>query len=145
MAIDSASKRRSVASVMRWGKGPGVTPDVNQPVAWRIQVGRSYSGFVPVEELQPSEGLINQWLNWWTMSQSPYNKSRAITKSDTVDFVEGPCDAIYVGGAGIVVVVHEDNNTSQFTAVAGEILPVKAKRVNSTSTTATLMLALYQV
>ena len=36
-----------------------------------------------------------------------YSQSRAVTKSDTVNFDEnlnaGKCDALYVGGAGIVV------------------------------------------
>ena len=74
-----------------------------------------------------------------------YNKGVAITKSDSADFSQGLCDAIYVGGAGIVVVVFEDGSTANFTAVAGQILPLRAKRVNSTTTTATLMVALYQV
>lgn len=83
--------------------------------------------------------------------QGYYNVSRDITPSDTVNFqaYQLPdrklCDAIYVGGAGVVVVVLEDGSTSNFTAVAGEILPIGAKRVNSTSTTATLLRALYAV
>jgi len=79
------------------------------------------------------------------MDITPYNTSEPIVKSDTVNFVRGPCDAIYVGGAGIVVVVWPNDRTEAFTCVAGQILPVKAKRVNSTTTTATLMVALYQV
>lgn len=86
----------------------------------------------------------------------PYNFSRPITKSDTVNF-DGttysataagkaiPCEAIYVGGAGIVVAVYENGQTENFTCVAGQILPVKAIRVNSTTTTATLMAALSTV
>lgn len=74
-----------------------------------------------------------------------YNQAFAITKSDTVNFAQGLCEAIYVGGAGIVAVVFEDGSVADFTAVAGEILPLKAKRVNSTTTTATLMVALYQI
>jgi hypothetical protein len=74
-----------------------------------------------------------------------YNLGADITKSDTVNIPQGLTDAIYVGGAGIVVVVWQNDTTSNFTAIAGEILPVKAKRVNSTTTTATLMVALYQV
>ncbi len=68
----------------------------------------------------------------------------AITKDDAVNIV-GPkplTDAVYVGGAGIVVAVFADGSTANFTAVAGEILPLAIKRVNST---ATLMVALYQV
>lgn len=85
-------------------------------------------------------------------NQSQFTKYVAITKSDTVNFVDQGrgafggsilCDAIWVGGAGIVEVVSEDGTAVQFTCVAGSILPVKAKRVNSTNTTATLMVALY--
>lgn len=72
-----------------------------------------------------------------------YNVAQAIIKSDTVDFPLGVCDAIFVGGAGIVVAIMEDGNAVQFTCVAGQVLPVRAKRVNSTTTTATLMVALY--
>jgi hypothetical protein len=77
----------------------------------------------------------------------PYNIWLAITKSDSAN-IAGPrllTDAIYVGGAGVVVAVMEDGGTAAFTCIAGQVLPIKAKRVNSTSTTATLMVALYQV
>jgi hypothetical protein len=73
----------------------------------------------------------------------PYNYSLPITKSDAANFPL--CDAIYVGGAGVVVAVLESGATVAFTATAGQTLPIQAKRVNSTSTTATLMVALYQV
>ncbi len=85
-----------------------------------------------------------------------YNRAVAITKSDTVNYdgttysataaqKAAPAEAIYVGGAGIVVAVFEDGSAVNFTAVAGEILPLKTIRVNSTTTTATLMVALYSV
>lgn len=78
---------------------------------------------------------------------APYTYGLAITKSDTVNFPVdvnyGWCDAIYVGGAGVVVVVLANDQLLSFTCVAGQILPIKAKRVNSTNTTATLMIALY--
>lgn len=77
-----------------------------------------------------------------------YKKAVSITPSDTVDFLaqgtsDNLCSAIYVGGAGVVVVVFQDGSTASFTCIAGQVLPVKAKRVNSTSTTATLLIALY--
>jgi hypothetical protein len=83
-------------------------------------------------------------------TETVYNRAVAITPSDSADFVDnqgGPAltDAIYVGGAGIVVAVFQNSTTAQFTCVAGQILPVRCKRVNTTSTTATLMVALYQV
>jgi len=76
-----------------------------------------------------------------------FNKGVDITKSDTVNIV-GPkplTDAVFVGGAGIVVAVWQDDTTSALTAVAGEILPISIKRINSTTTTATLCVALYQI
>lgn len=83
-----------------------------------------------------------------------YSKALAITKSDTVNYdgstysaTASPdplvAEAIYVGGAGIVVAVFEDGETCNFTAAAGEILPLRTIRVNSTNTTATLMVALF--
>lgn len=79
-----------------------------------------------------------------------YRKGVSITPSDTVDFVrQGTSDnltaGIYVGGAGIVQVVFQDGSVVPFTCVAGQILPVAAKRVNNTSTTATLMVALFNL
>ena len=85
------------------------------------------------------------------MSWNPgYGKAVAITPSNTVNFLnEGTanavCSAIYVGGAGVVVVVFQDDSAISFTCIAGQILPVKAKRVNSTSTTASLLVALYDL
>jgi hypothetical protein len=86
-----------------------------------------------------------------TLTQ-PYNKASVITKSDTVNIaVATPVgtrtftDAIYIGGAGTVTVVFEDDTTAAFTCVAGQILPVKAKRVNATGTAATLLLAMFAI
>lgn len=77
-----------------------------------------------------------------------YKKGVDVSKSNAVDFVNQAgqgilCDAIFVGGAGVVAVVWEDGSVSELTATAGQILPVKARRVNNTNTTATLMVALY--
>lgn len=77
-----------------------------------------------------------------------YNRGFTITKSDTVNFTEAEgllTDAVYVGGAGIVVAVWEDGKKANFTCVAGQLLPIRIKRVDSTTTTATLMVALYKV
>lgn len=81
-----------------------------------------------------------------------YGKYVAITKSDTVNFDASesktgqdvtPCDAIFVGGAGIIVAIMQNGVAVNFTCVAGQLLPIRAIRVNSTTTTATLMVALY--
>lgn len=76
-------------------------------------------------------------------NSGPAERGFTVTASDTVNFayiVRG----IYVGGAGDVVVVWDNDSTSTFSSVpAGTILPVKVKRVNSTNTTATNMVGLY--
>jgi hypothetical protein len=86
----------------------------------------------------------------------PYNYAVPIVKSDTVNY-DGtvysasatqkaiPAEAILVGAAGVVVAIMEDGRAVQFTAVAGQIIPLKTIRVNSTTTSATLMYALYFV
>ena len=79
----------------------------------------------------------------------------AVTPSDTVNFI-GPADAakgpggdvlsvgVWVGVAGVVVAVRDDDTTITFTsAIAGVVLPIKCKRINSASTTATDMVALF--
>jgi hypothetical protein len=80
-----------------------------------------------------------------------YNIWQAITPSDTVNFdpvlysggLNEPCDAIWVGGAGIVQAVMQNGTVVAFTCVAGTLLPIAAIRVNAASTTATLLVALY--
>lgn len=83
-----------------------------------------------------------------------FSKAVAISKSDTVNF-DGSvstygenvlsCDAIWVGGAGAMVVVLQNGVTASLTCAAGTLVPIRAIRVNSTSTGSTLMVALYQV
>ena len=66
----------------------------------------------------------------------------AITPDDDADLTT-PTRAIYVGGAGDVVVKSADNVTVTFSAVpAGTTLPIVTSRVMSTGTTATNLLAL---
>lgn len=84
------------------------------------------------------------------MDIGPYNFAQAISKSDTSDIAyytttNKLTEAVYVGGAGIVNAVFQDGSLVEFTAVAGEILPIAIKRVQSATTTATLMVALYRI
>lgn len=85
-----------------------------------------------------------------------YNRVMSVTKSDTVNFDGStyaanaatkaiPADAIVVDTAGNVIVVFENGGTALMHAVAGVIIPVKCIRINSTSTTAAGLSALYQV
>jgi hypothetical protein len=67
----------------------------------------------------------------------------SVTPSDTVNLPAG-CRGLWVGGAGNVALVGEDNVALTFTGIsAATILPMGPKRVNLTNTTATLMIALY--
>ena len=71
------------------------------------------------------------------------NVAVAVTPSNSVDFTQGACKALYVGGAGNVTAV-VGGVAVLFTAPpVGTILPIAATRVNSTGTTATAMVALY--
>ncbi len=66
-----------------------------------------------------------------------------VTKSDTVNLTK-VTKGLYVGGAGDVTAVMQDSTVLLFSAVpAGTILPIRASRVNSTGTTATLMTAIW--
>ena len=74
---------------------------------------------------------------------TPYRAAAAVTPSDSADIPV--TDALYIGGAGAVVVITVNGDTVTFSAVpVGTILPIAASRVKSTSTTATLILALYR-
>ena len=72
----------------------------------------------------------------------------AITTSDTANFRSSETTyltkAIYVGGAGNFVAIRDDDTTVTFVgAVAGSVIPISCKRINSTSTTATNLVAMF--
>jgi hypothetical protein len=67
----------------------------------------------------------------------------AVTPHDSTNLNGAPI-GLYVGGAGNLVAVGRDDAAVTFTGVAaGTVLPIAVKRVNSTSTTATSIVALY--
>ena len=74
---------------------------------------------------------------------SAYNYA-AVTPSDTVDLAS-PARAFFIGVTGDVVLVPIDGTTAiTFKNVAsGQIIPIQARRVNSTNTTATNIVALF--
>jgi hypothetical protein len=73
----------------------------------------------------------------------PYTGGAAITPHDTNELVT-VTRAIYVGGAGNIKLTTSGGDTVTLTgATAGSILPVRAKLVFSTDTTATALVALY--
>lgn len=77
-------------------------------------------------------------------STQPSRRFAAITPHNSTDLDE-PTRAVYVGGAGNIAAVMPDGGSAVvFTAVpAGTVLPIQVRRINSTSTTATDLIALY--
>jgi hypothetical protein len=70
------------------------------------------------------------------------NKLTSVTPSDATELVG--VRALYVGGAGdINVLAYDDSSPVVLNVPAGTILPIFAKKVYSTSTTATLIVAMY--
>lgn len=84
---------------------------------------------------------------------SPYalvaDAAFGITPSDTVSFapLTGGLSrdaAIFVGGTGVVTLVDSMGNVQAFTIAAVPfVIPIRATRVNSTGTTATLLVGMY--
>lgn len=80
-----------------------------------------------------------------------YNFAAAITPSDTVNIsrpgADCPVAAVYIGGgSGALVAVWEGGTTTTFAGlVTGTVLPISPIRINASSTTATNLIALYQV
>ena len=69
---------------------------------------------------------------------------KAVTKSDTTNIPDGPCDALWVGVGGDVAILPPSGAAVTFKNVpSGFLLLAQAKRVNSTYTTATDIVALY--
>lgn len=74
---------------------------------------------------------------------SPYRNAAAITPHDTNELAN-VTRAIYVGGAGnIVLVTAAGNEVTLSGCLAGHVYRVRAKQVKSTSTTATNLIALW--
>ena len=72
---------------------------------------------------------------------------RAITPSDTVNIPRNAAGefpaAIFVGVAGNISIVGADGEAAVFQNVPVGTLPVRARRVNATGTTATGLIGLY--
>jgi hypothetical protein len=75
-----------------------------------------------------------------------FNLWPSVTPSDAVDLPGGLTGALWVGGAGDVAAVQQNNVVGVLTAVpAGSWLPLTVRRINATGTTATNIRAFYQV
>lgn len=67
----------------------------------------------------------------------------AVTPSNTVDLANGPTRALWVGGAGDISLDFAQGDTVTLVGVPVGLLPVSAKRIRVTGTTATNIVALY--
>jgi hypothetical protein len=75
------------------------------------------------------------------MAPGPFFAYAAVTPSDTVDLGVG-ARSFYVGVAGDIAVAGFDNTVVLFKAVPVGVLPISARRINATNTTATNIVAL---
>lgn len=67
----------------------------------------------------------------------------SVTPSDSTDLLV-PCRGIYIGGAGAVTVNMMDGTQITFSGLAaGQFMPIRARRIWATGTTATGIVALY--
>lgn len=77
------------------------------------------------------------------MATYPAVSAVAVTTHNSTNF-GGIARALYVGVGGDVVVVFENDSAITFkNAPSGAVIPVRCKRVNSTGTTATDIVALF--
>ncbi len=73
---------------------------------------------------------------------SPYARAEAITPNDSTDLTNST-RAIWIGGAGNVKVDTVEGDTVTLVgALVGTILPIRARRVYATGTTATNLVGL---
>ena len=73
---------------------------------------------------------------------SPYVGGETVTPSDTVSLTK-VSRALYVGTTGNISVLMMDGSSLVLTSVPVGILPIRVERVNSTSTTASNITALF--
>lgn len=81
-----------------------------------------------------------------TGSTVPVASLRSVTPHATNDLpAPGVCRALWIGGAGDISIIAEDDTAAVIIAgvQAGVLLPIRAKAVRVTGTTATSIVALY--
>jgi len=87
--------------------------------------------------------MSDNFAKHYTELNSPAQDAFVISKSDSANLTFST-RAIYVGGGGDVAITTVKGTNVTFANVAGgSILPVRAQKVLSTGTTATLIVGLY--
>jgi hypothetical protein len=100
-----------------------------------LKSSRSYHGFPWWQQAKGKQALDK--FNVWT----------PITPSDTVNLPRGITEAVWVGvGGDVAAVMQNDTMPVVLAAVpTGAYLPIAAKRINLSGTTASGLVALYEV
>ncbi len=84
-----------------------------------------------------------QTTNLRSENTAPAESAQAVTPNDSADLA-GLSRALYIGSYGNANVDMADGTTILFLGLSsGQILPIRAKRVRLTNTTATNIIALY--
>lgn len=73
----------------------------------------------------------------------PAEAMRNVTPNDGADLPDGPCRAVFVGGAGTLVVTDLTDTDVTLVCGAGQIIPGWVTRVKTTGTDATNVVAMY--
>lgn len=92
----------------------------------------------PIKELSVSDPYANTFAE----VSAPADRWATVTPSDANDLDTVP-KALRIGSAGNVKLAGSDGVAVMFSVSTGEILPLRARRVHATGTTATGIVALY--
>lgn len=85
---------------------------------------------------------IDLYRNLEGTASGPATRLRAVSPHDDND-LEYVASGLFIGGAGtIAVIARNDASPVTLTVQAGQLLPIRAKRVRATGTTATGIVAL---
>ena len=78
------------------------------------------------------------------VTSNPATGLELITPSDTTDLAAKRFRSLWVGGAGNIAVIAQNDSTAVTISgvAAGTLLPIAVKKVMSTNTTATLIVGL---
>lgn len=86
--------------------------------------------------------MADQFEDYRLTLDGPMTSAVVVAPNDSAD-IANVSRAIYIGGTGNLNVVMQDGTTVLFSAIpVGTILPIRVTRVLSTSTTATLIVAM---
>lgn len=77
----------------------------------------------------------------WNRNEKWPDRHETLTPSNTVNFANPV--VVISNGTGTVVVVDRDDVAISYNVTPGQIIPVLAKRVNATGTTATPLIGVY--